>query len=860
MGRLVLIFDRWKFVILGSWVAATIWVLQGGYASTFLRTTRIDFRIPKDSLFTKAFAEYEATFPLHLAHFEIPLLVLLRSTADDSDLTRSVEAKAFAGALTRGAQPAGSCFTGGHSLIRRVDSFFSGGEFGPSTGGPSSGGIGGIGGTGGSSLNLSVDGSSFADIDGSDGGGAVPSESKSQKSSSSSQVDPARYVSADRRLLVLVFRQCHYRGSDIQRDVGRLYKQVTGLVEATRADFERRLAQGTRLNATTLEWENAARVSEGYHDGGVSAGYHDGDSAGDRHSERARGSSTRKARGDFSSSSESAGGVASESSGSADSSGSTASPESGSQSLGSSVKRALASVYDRLFAAAEADSTGAPGQNGGLPFVVEVVENNQLLLETQDAAVSSVAAGDICTVPLALLVLVGSVGPSAFLVLLFIPLGIVFGFSALLPVARETAFMSFVPSILVSVCVAMTCDYTLFLLARFEEEWSARLAQGPGKRGLQTQSLAVGGGDHGAGDSLALLPGAEPVASPGSGFCAGGLASPVYPSSSVCSSILAERLLVGDPPGYSEPPASNFSSEELEARRLPFSPFPHGRIVDAHTRGARASTFFSRLARSLVEEARLEARMRRGLDEFYSGDQNQLRTAVIFPAVDRVLEHAAWSCLTSAVVLACAFFTLCLADVGLMQTIGVGGGVCILVSCAVVLTIIPSILLVLGSMSSTTSTPADSGSNVELAVPLRLRVLFFVMNRRVVKRKVVVYSSLFVLWVLWLLLRFFSLVGGFCVQKLGLWQLVGRVPGLVRAGGWVAAASRAISSRISGRLASRSGVDHPVELRDLGAEGTSSENGFGGGQGGARNVSGGWWHHWCGVEFSWQRNDPRRCE
>ena len=48
-------------------------------------------------------------------------------------------------------------------------------------------------------------------------------------------------------------------------------------------------------------------------------------------------------------------------------------------------------------------------------FKVDIVDNNQMLLETQDVAMKSVATDDLMTVPIILLMLYASLGPMSFL-------------------------------------------------------------------------------------------------------------------------------------------------------------------------------------------------------------------------------------------------------------------------------------------------------------------------------------------------------------------------------------------------------------------------------------------------------------
>ena len=132
-------------------------------------------------------------------------------------------------------------------------------------------------------------------------------------------------------------------------------------------------------------------------------------------------------------------------------------------------------------------------------FTVGSTHEQMLLDAAQKAVIRDFESGDAITIPVAWLLLLYACGPSAVLALVTLPVTLLVSFAVLLQLARgswlckdrETwatdgcaqtvvSFPDFAPAVYIDMMIAISFDYTLFLLTRFREELgrghSARVA------------------------------------------------------------------------------------------------------------------------------------------------------------------------------------------------------------------------------------------------------------------------------------------------------------------------------------------------------------------------------------------------
>ena len=111
-------------------------------------------------------------------------------------------------------------------------------------------------------------------------------------------------------------------------------------------------------------------------------------------------------------------------------------------------------------------------------YRVRSTHEQMMLYAAQTSVVGDFERGDLTTLPIALLVLIWAVGPLGLLVLLTLPTSVVCSFILLHQLANgvswpfslaTVSFPSFAPAIFINMMIALSFDYTLFVLTRFHD-------------------------------------------------------------------------------------------------------------------------------------------------------------------------------------------------------------------------------------------------------------------------------------------------------------------------------------------------------------------------------------------------------
>ena len=129
----------------------------------------------------------------------------------------------------------------------------------------------------------------------------------------------------------------------------------------------------------------------------------------------------------------------------------------------------------------------------GDAYTVGTTHEQALLKAASAKTVSDFEHGDMVTLPIALVVLLFAVGPSALVVLLTLPATFLAAFMLLYSVSGVLAFADFTPAIFINVLIAVTLDYALFMLSRYREEIVKRGAQETSTLGAVTATLEHAG-------------------------------------------------------------------------------------------------------------------------------------------------------------------------------------------------------------------------------------------------------------------------------------------------------------------------------------------------------------------------------
>jgi predicted RND superfamily exporter protein len=116
-------------------------------------------------------------------------------------------------------------------------------------------------------------------------------------------------------------------------------------------------------------------------------------------------------------------------------------------------------------------------QLGPLEVSATITGEIVMLRDAQSATIKEFEVADIFCLPIALVILWYTVGWSALIVLLTLPISAGGCFLFLLPMSRHVDVPSFGPSIFISLLVATSLDYSLFLLSRYKEEMTAEFRE-----------------------------------------------------------------------------------------------------------------------------------------------------------------------------------------------------------------------------------------------------------------------------------------------------------------------------------------------------------------------------------------------
>jgi len=103
-------------------------------------------------------------------------------------------------------------------------------------------------------------------------------------------------------------------------------------------------------------------------------------------------------------------------------------------------------------------------------FDVGVTSLRKGLRDSKNGMVTDTEQSEIITLPIALVVLAYVVGPGFIIIFITLPISFCVLMLVLSIFANTMAFPTFSPPIFISLLVAMSIDYTLFLLARYKEE------------------------------------------------------------------------------------------------------------------------------------------------------------------------------------------------------------------------------------------------------------------------------------------------------------------------------------------------------------------------------------------------------
>ena len=98
--------------------------------------------------------------------------------------------------------------------------------------------------------------------------------------------------------------------------------------------------------------------------------------------------------------------------------------------------------------------------------------------ESNHVAVHEISHSDVATFPIALVVLVAAAGPMSIVMLMVFPVVLLVAFSLLSFVAKEWLRFTFLgPPMFIITGTALSLDYVLLLLWRFNEDFAAHLEE-----------------------------------------------------------------------------------------------------------------------------------------------------------------------------------------------------------------------------------------------------------------------------------------------------------------------------------------------------------------------------------------------
>lgn len=108
----------------------------------------------------------------------------------------------------------------------------------------------------------------------------------------------------------------------------------------------------------------------------------------------------------------------------------------------------------------------------GRDVTVGYTQEQMLLRDARTHTIGDFEQGDLHTLPIAWFILFLTVGPTAVITLITLPMAAALSFLVLTKLADQpnVHFASFSPSIFVSMIVALSLDFSLFLLTRYREE------------------------------------------------------------------------------------------------------------------------------------------------------------------------------------------------------------------------------------------------------------------------------------------------------------------------------------------------------------------------------------------------------
>jgi len=130
--------------------------------------------------------------------------------------------------------------------------------------------------------------------------------------------------------------------------------------------------------------------------------------------------------------------------------------------------------------------------NGPNKAVYEVTFANEqkLLTIAQEEVIYDFEHADLIGIPVAIILLISYCGSPAFLVLITLPVSILVSFYCIVQsMPRDLKLPTFAPSIIISIAVALSVDYALFMLVRYSEE----IKKGAGRNFALDKAMSTAG-------------------------------------------------------------------------------------------------------------------------------------------------------------------------------------------------------------------------------------------------------------------------------------------------------------------------------------------------------------------------------